>query len=389
MSAAWRRLDAVQLAAAGALLVLGLMTLYAASAAEFRTQLAGLALGLAAFAGFALTDYRRLRAAAPYLYGAALLILLAVEAAGHVSYGAQRWIRVAGVQVQPSELAKLLLLVVLAAYLAGRERVGAREMAVTAGLGVPPALLVLFQPDLGTAIVFAALIVGILFLAGAPRPHLAGVVAAGLAAVPILPHVLHGYQRRRLEVFLDPSRDPLGAGYNLIQARIAVGSGGVFGQGWLHGAQGQLGYVPERTSDFVFAVFAEQFGLAGCLILLALFAVLLLRMARSAASAPDRFGELLCAGAAVIFFTQVAQNVGMNVGLTPIAGIPLPFISHGSSALVTEMALLGLVQSVMLRRRRLEGGADSAVWPAVEVPRPSRPGPYAAAAPGGSARRLR
>lgn len=354
-----RRLDHLQLLLVAALLVLGLMTLYAASRTEFRAQLAGLGLGVVAYIVFAASDYRRLRGAAPWLYGTALLLLVSVEVLGHTSYGAQRWIRVGGTQVQPSELAKVLVLVVLATYLAGRERVGLREMAVVGGLGVPPAVLVLLQPDLGTAIVFAALLLGILFLAGAPRLHLAAIVIAGAGAIPLLPHLLHGYQKRRLEIFLDPSKDPLGAGYNLIQARIAVGSGGIFGQGWLHGAQGQLGYVPERTSDFVFAVFAEQFGLAGCLLLLVLFAALLFRVLRAAAVAPDRFGELLCGGVAVILFTQVVQNVGMNVGLTPIAGIPLPLISHGSSALVTELAMLGLVQSVVLRRRRVDYRADA------------------------------
>jgi rod shape determining protein RodA len=202
--------------------------------------------------------------------------------------------------------------------------------------------------------VFAGLLLGIAFLAGASRLNLAAIVVGGLAVLPLLPHLLHGYQRKRLQIFLDPSTDPLGAGYNLIQARIAVGSGGLFGQGWLHGAQGRLGYVPERTSDFVFAVFAEQFGLLGSLLLLALFALLVFRVLRAAAVAPDRFGELLCGGVAVILLTQVVQNVGMNVGLTPIAGIPLPLISHGSSALVTTLAMLGLVQSVLLRRRRVD-----------------------------------
>jgi rod shape determining protein RodA len=346
-----RRLDLPQALTAAALLVLGLMTLYSTSGPDFAAQLSGAVLGLALCVAAAAFDYRRLQAAAPFLYGLALLLLLTVEVAGHTAYGAQRWIRIAGVQVEPSEVSKLLVLLALAAFLARRERVGRREVLILAGLGLPPTLLVLFQPDLGTAIVFAALLLGLLFLAGAPRLVLAAVVTGLLAAVPIAPHLLHGYQRRRLEIFLDPSRDPLGAGYNLIQARIAVGSGGLFGQGWLHGLQGQLGYVPERTSDFVFAVYAEEFGLVGCLLLLALFTVLVYRIARSAAVAPDRFGFLLCAGAAVILFTQVVQNVGMNVGLTPIAGIPLPFISHGRSALLTDLVLLGLVQSVVLRRR--------------------------------------
>lgn len=345
------RFDHLQVLLVCALLALGLLTLFAASHAEFESQLIGLALGAVVYVGLAALDYRRLATAAPYLYALGLLLLLFVEVAGHTAYGAQRWIRVGGVQVQPSELAKLFVLLALAAYLAPRPRVGVRELLVCAAIGVPPAALVLYQPDLGTAIVFGALLLGLLFLAGAPRLPLAAIVAGGLGALPILPHLLHGYQRRRLQTFLDPASDPLGAGYNLIQARIAIGSGGLFGQGWLHGAQGRLGYVPERTSDFVFAVFAEQFGLVGCLLLLGLFAVLVLRLLRSAAVAPDRLGRLLCLGAATVFLVQVVQNVGMNVGLTPVAGIPLPFISHGSSALVTELAMLGIVQSVLLRRR--------------------------------------
>ena len=346
-----RRVDLPQALTVAALLVLGLMTLYSTSGHDFAAQLSGVALGLPLYVAAAAFDYRRLQAAAPFLYGLALLLLLTVEVAGHTAYGAQRWIRVAGIQVEPSEISKLLVLLALAAFLARRERVGRREVLILAALGLPPTLLVLFQPDLGTATVFAALLLGVLFLAGAPRLVLGAVLAGVLAAVPVAPHLLHGYQRQRLEIFLDPSRDPLGAGYNLIQARIAVGSGGILGQGWLHGLQGQLGYVPERTSDFIFAVYAEEFGLLGCLLLLALFTVLVYRMGRAAALAPDRFGFLLGAGAAVIVFTQVVQNVGMNVGLTPIAGIPLPFISHGRSALLTDLVLLGLVQSVALRRR--------------------------------------
>ena len=165
--------------------------------------------------------------------------------------------------------------------------------------------------------------------------------------------MLHGYQRRRLEIFLNPYSDPLGAGYNLLQARIAVGAGGFFGQGWLHGLQGQLGFVPERATDFVFAIFAEQFGLLGSLLLLAIFGALLIRLLKAAAVAPDRFGELIAAGVFVMVLVQVVENVGMNIGLLPIAGIPLPLISYGGSATITTLAALGLVQSVVLRRRRV------------------------------------
>jgi len=351
-----RRADLTQALTLAALVVLGLMTLFSTSRADFASQVGGVAAGLLLYVAAAAFDYRRLQPAAPYLYGLALLLLITVEVAGHTAYGAQRWIRVAGLQVEPSEIVKLLVLVALAAFLARRETAGRREVLMLGVLGLPPTLLVLYQPDLGTAIVFASLLLGLLFLAGAPRLVLASILAGVAVAVPLLPHLLRGYQRQRLQIFLDPSQDPLGAGYNLIQARIAVGSGGIFGQGWLHGLQGQLGYIPERTSDFVFAVYAEEFGLLGSLLLLGLFTILLYRVARAAAVAPDRFGFLLCAGAAVILFTQVVQNIGMNVGLTPIAGIPLPFISHGRSALLTYLVMLGLVQSVVLRRPLVSSG---------------------------------
>lgn len=334
-----------------ALAGLGLMTLFSASATAFHRQLVFAALGLVIYVGASALDYRHLRRLAPGLYVLCLLLLLTVTVAGHSAYGAQRWIPVAGIKVEPSELSKLLILIVLAAYLAGRERMTLRALGGGLALGCPPVLLVLVQPDLGTSIVLGALLLALLFLGGAAKAHLAVLAGLAVALVPLAPHLLHGYQRKRLEIFLDPTQDPLGAGYNLIQARVAVGSGGIFGQGWLHGAQGSLGYVPERTTDFVFAVYAEQFGLAGCLLLLMLFALLAFRLARAAASASDRFGYLICGGAATVLVTQVVQNVGMNIGLTPIAGIPLPFISHGGSALLTNAALLGLVQSVMLRRR--------------------------------------
>src|SRR5207244_10108320 len=174
-----------------------------------------------------------------------------------------------------------------------------------------------------------------------------------ITAVPLLPHLLYGYQRRRLEIFLDPAQDPLGAGYSLLQARIAVGSGGLFGRGWLHGLQGQLGFVPERATDFVFATFAEEFGLLGSLVLLTLFGVLLVRLLRTATVASDRFGELLAGGVFTMILVQVLENVGMNIGLLPIAGIPLPLISYGGSATITTLAGLGIVQSVTVRRRRV------------------------------------
>ena len=344
-----QRPDRLQPLLAAMLVVLGVMTVYSARA-DWTRQVLWVALGALAYVAAASLDYRRLRALAPALYVLMLLMLVAVHVIGHAVLGARRWLSLAGFPLEPSELSKLILVVVLAVYLSRHEQIGWRAFAGGLGLVALPAYLLLAQPDLGTTLVFVAVSIGMLFVAGSRPAQLMFVIASGALALPLLPHLLHGYQRRRLEIFLDPTQDPLGAGYNLLQARIAVGSGGLFGRGWLDGLQGQLGFVPERATDFAFASFAEEFGLLGCLVLLAIFGTLLIRLLRSAALAPDRFGELVAGGTFLMVFTQVTVNVGMNIGLLPIAGIPLPLISYGGSASITTLAALGLVQSVMLRR---------------------------------------
>jgi rod shape determining protein RodA len=343
-------MDHLQPLLAGMLAALGVMTVYSAHA-DWARQILWLVLGLAAYVAATAFDYRRLSSLAPWLYAAMLVLLLAVHVAGRSALGARRWLSVGGFPLEPSELSKLLLVVVLAAYLGSQGRMSWRVFGGALVLVTPPAILILTQPDLGTTIVFIAVLLGMLFLSGASRWQLGSLGAAALVGMPLLPQLLHGYQRRRLEIFLDPTQDPLGGGYNLLQARIAVGAGGLFGQGWLHGLQGQLGFVPERATDFVFAIFAEEFGLLGSLLLLATFGALLIRLLRSATVAPDRFGALIAGGVFGMLFVQVVENVGMNIGLLPIAGIPLPLISYGGSATISTLAGLGLVQSVMLRRR--------------------------------------
>ena len=344
------RLDRLQVLLTLMLAALGVMTVFSARA-DWPRQLAWVIAGGVVYAAATVLDYRRCRAMAPALYGAMLVMLVAVHLVGHTALGARRWLSVAGLPLEPSELSKLVLVVVLAAYLARNERVTWPAFGGALGLVAAPAALVIAQPDLGTTLVLAAVSFGMLFLAGARPAQLASVLAAAFVAVPLLPHLLHGYQLRRLERFLEPNRDPLGAGYNLLQARIAVGSGGMFGRGWLHGLQGQLGFIPERATDFVFATFAEEFGLLGSLVLLILFGTILIRILRCASLASDRFGELVAGVVFVMVLVQVVENVGMNIGLLPIAGIPLPLISYGGSATITTMAALGLVQSVVVRRR--------------------------------------
>ena len=352
------RIDRVQILLAAMLAALGVMTVFSARA-DWPRQIAWMIAGGIFYAAVTVFDYRRLRPIAPALYGVMLLMLLAVHLVGHTALGARRWLAVAGFPLEPSELSKLVLVVVLAAYLARDERVSWRAFGGALGLVAAPAALVLVQPDLGTTLVLLAVACGMLFLGGARPAQLGTVITAAVVALPLLPRVLHGYQLRRLQIFLDPNQDPLGAGYNLLQARIAVGSGGFFGRGWLHGLQGQLGFVPERATDFVFATFAEEFGLLGCLFLLTLFGMLLIRVLRSASVASDRFGELVAAGVFVMLLAQVVENVGMNIGLLPIAGIPLPLISYGGSATITTLAALGLVQSVTVRRHAVEHESSS------------------------------
>lgn len=346
----YRRLSQSQLLLTGLLLLVGLATVYSATASDLRKQVLSAVIGLVAYAVMALVPPERLERYWKWLYVICLLLLLYVRVHGHSALGSQRWISLAGFQVEPSEVSKLVLVIVLAHQLSRPGPIDLRRVATACALAAPPMLLILAQPDLGTAIVYSCVLGGLLFVAGAPRLQLAVLGAAAIAAIPLAPHFLHAYQRQRLEIFLDPSKDPLGAGYNLLQARIAIGSGGIFGAGFLHGLQGSLGYVPERATDFIFAVFAEQFGLIGCIVLLALYACLLISLLRSAAIAPDRFTRLLVAGVGVMIFVQVVENVGMNIGILPITGIPLPLISYGGSALVTELAGLGLVQGLMLRR---------------------------------------
>jgi len=346
---AWRRLDRAQPLIAGVLALVGLMTIYSAGA-DWGRQLAWVGLGAITYAAAAWFDYRRLLALAPGIYAGMLLALVAVHLVGHSALGARRWLSIAGFPLEPSELSKLLLVVVMAALLSRAETLSWRRLGIALLMAGPAAALIVTQPDLGTTIVFTAIFAGMLFVAGARPAQILTLAAAAAVTLPLLPVLLHGYQRARLAIFLDPNSDPLGAGYNLLQARIAVGAGGFFGQGWLHGLQGQLGFVPERATDFVFAIFAEQFGLFGSLVLIALFGALLIRVLGSAAMAPDRFGRLLAAGVFVMLLVQVMENIGMNVGLLPIAGIPLPLISYGGSATITTMAALGLVQSVVRRR---------------------------------------
>ena len=309
-------------------------------------------MGLGLMAAVAYFDYAWFGVLAPLLYLLTIGLLILVLVIGHNILGGQRWVTIAGQKFQVSEFAKVLMIVVLAKWFADRhDRIGSPLVLLGAlVLLIPPWALVYRQPDLGTSLVFVALFFGMAFIAGVRLWQLATLVAIGIASFPLVWSFLQGYQRARLTAFLDPYADPQGAGWNIIQSLIAIGSGQTMGKGLTAGTQSPLGYLPIAESDFVFAGLAEDLGFVGALILFALFAVLLVAALRIAFRARDPFGTYLAGGVVAMLAFQIVVNVGMAMSLMPVTGIPLPFISHGGSSLLSICLALGMLQSVAMRR---------------------------------------
>lgn len=342
-----------------ALSALGLVMIYSATeldssrGSELMRQLRTLGLGALLYVFFARVDYHVWGRWHWLGYLGGLGAVVAVLFVGITAKGATRWLDLGPLGTfQPSEPLKLLVMVSLARVLSrahdeGRSEARPPFWLPLVMLGVP-VLAIMAQPDLGTALVLIGLTLILLYLAGIPLAWLLALIVAGLL---VLPNVLHDYQRERILVFLDPERDPTGSGWNLIQARLAVGSGQLWGTGVFEGVQKRLHFVPEQHTDFIFTVVGEELGLVGGLVLLALYLYLVLQSLRTAARAPDRFGGLLAAGVGCLLGLHVVINIGMVIGLMPITGLPLPFLSYGGSALLTTMAALGLLTSVWIRRR--------------------------------------
>jgi rod shape determining protein RodA len=286
------------------------------------------------------------------LYVAGLAALVAVFVAGRTVSGARRWLLVGPVSVQPSELFKICFVLMAVWLVTSRwaQPVGKAALALAAPMLVVPMVLIVKQPDLGTALLLLPVLIALLVAAGMRMRLLGGLVLAGLAATPLAWFVLKDYQRERILVFLDPLRDPLGSAYNVIQAKIAIGSGQLLGKGVAGATQSRLAFLPERHTDFIFAVFAETWGFVGCLVLLTCYALLLLRGFDIAASTREPVGRLVALGVTSLVATQVLVNVGMVTGLLPVVGIPLPLMSYGGSSMVVSMMALGLLLSVRMRQ---------------------------------------
>jgi len=348
--------DPVLLLASLALSAAGVFGVYVAGAEEGQyyavNQSLGFLAGLVGAIPLALVDYRVLKKYLPVVYGLAVVMLLAVTITGISAKGAQRWIDIGPVQVQPSEFAKLLMVIVLAGYLADRRVSDNFVLLKALAIMALPALLVFAQPDLGTALVFGAVFFVITFVAGAKLYQL-GILAAAGAASSVLAvrlGILEDYQIARLTAFINPEGAP-DVGYQVAQSKISIGSGGMTGKGLDATTLANLGFLPEDHTDFIFSNLAERIGFVGCLVLLALFLVLIWRILRVATVARDRFGVLIAVGVATMFLFHVFVNLGMTMGIMPVTGIPLPFISYGRSSLIVSLLSLGLLQGIAMRAK--------------------------------------
>lgn len=360
MRGIWRNFDFLLLAATMLLICLGVAMIHSASLAF--TENYALRQAIYALGGFGLmllvaaVDYRFLGSLYRFAYASAILLLAVVLLWGRLSYGAQRWIGLRFLPFQPAELTKVLVIIALAKYLADNEGEihRLRHVLISLASVALPMLLIYSQPDLGTALVLGAIWLSMALMAGMRLLHLILLGLSSGLAMPLIWSTLEAYMRERIIVFLDPQSDPLGAAYNVNQARIAVGSGGWLGQGFASGPQSQLCFLRVRHTDFIFSVLAEELGFVGALLLFSLLVIVLLRIVRAASLARDTFGRLIACGVAAVVLFQGFVNVAVNMGLLPMTGIPLPLISYGGSSLVTLLAAEGLVQSIVMRHKKIE-----------------------------------
>lgn len=337
----------------------GILNLYSAtSGLELATpvylkQIYWFGIGLALALVVCLFDYRHLEHLAPVLYALAILLLVFVLFYGKTSMGATRWINLGIFNLQPSEVMKIVMIIILARHFSEHGHFRGHTLAELlipfAMIGVPVALVVV-QPDLGTSMMLIFIAGTMILFAGLKRSTATILSLVSVVAGSVGWFFLHDYQKERIRTFLDPERDPLGSGYHIIQSKIAVGSGGFFGQGFMEGTQSQLSFLPERHTDFAFSVFAEEWGFAGSLLLLLLYLFLIIWGIYIARRSSDRFGTFLAVGVVAMFFWHIIVNLGMVIGLMPVVGVPLPLFSYGGTSMVTTMVGTGLLLNVSMRR---------------------------------------
>ncbi|MGV6817878.1 MAG: rod shape-determining protein RodA [Thiotrichales bacterium] len=351
------RLDPVLMLALLAVALVSAATLYSASDQQQAVTLRQLTrFGLASLGMIAIARFgvHRLYLWTPVLYLASLAMLFAVMLLGTEGKGAQRWLNLGLFSFQPSELMKIAMPMMIAFFFAERRLPPtAQSLIIAFVLVLVPVLLIYQQPDLGTALMIGASGLLVIFMAGLPWRAIFLLLAGLISLVPVVWHFMHDYQRNRVITFLNPESDPLGAGYHIIQSKIALGSGGFYGKGWLQGTQTQLNFLPEQTTDFIFSVYGEEFGMLGVLVLFGLYLVLVLRGLFIAWNAQDTFGRLLAAGISMNFFLYFFVNIGMVSGIVPVVGVPLPLFSYGGSSMVTLMAGFGILMAIKSERRLL------------------------------------
>ena len=335
----------------------GLLVLYSASGGSekmFTNRVMQVSLGLGVMFVMAMIPPRTYKQISPYLYAVTIVMLVMVDVFGETSKGAQRWLNLGFVRFQPSEIAKLAVPLMVATFLSNRPLPpNFRDTAIALAIIVFPTLLVAAQPDLGTSILVCAAGIFVLFLAGLSWKLISAGVVFLAGFIPIMWFFLmHDYQKTRVMTLIDPEKDPLGAGYHIIQSKIAIGSGGLHGKGWMEGTQSQLEFLPEPHTDFIFAVLSEELGMIGVLILLGIYLFIIARGLMLGAKSDNAFGRILSGGTALLFFVYVFVNIGMVSGILPVVGVPLPLFSYGGTSYVTLMAAFGLMMSSYVHRKK-------------------------------------
>ncbi|MBV8666587.1 MAG: rod shape-determining protein RodA [Burkholderiaceae bacterium] len=340
------------------LLAVGLITLYSASMGLpgiFQNQMRNIAVAFVVMWVAANIPPQTLMRFAVPVYSVGIVLLIAVALVGTVNHGGRRWLNLGVANFQPSEIMKIAMPLMLAWFFQKREGlIRWQEFAVAGLLLAVPVGLIAKQPDLGTALLVLAAGFYVIFLAGLSWKLLVGLICAAGASLPVVWHMLHGYQRDRIMTFIDPSSDPLGKGFHIIQSMIAIGSGGITGKGWMQGTQAHLEFIPERTTDFIFAVYSEEFGLIGNIVLMVLYLLLIGRGLVIAANAPTFFSRLLAGAITLIFFTYAFINMGMVSGILPVVGVPLAFMSYGGTSLMTLGLGAGILMSIQRNRKLVQ-----------------------------------